>query len=452
MRLNLKRIKNFPTGHILAVITATKPDFYKQAPIVHAAIEHDLPVCIINTGQHYDEILGFGLNEFNLNLSIIADLEIRGNLIEKTSGLVRAIARLHKILRKTRPDITFHPLVHGDTIVAGVFPMAWMFATGMKSYHNESGLRAMTPIQPGRFHRQDLTKFLSKQFSKDSWRLTRLEPFPEQYDTFISSAASDLLLAPTELNKDHLLREGYSEYQISVSGNSIVDAVAETRKRPPEVSIFEQVSKLESDCWLRVDIHRRANLIEHRFRAIVGGIRELVRAKFNVCWVMLNATKFALKKFHLEKSLYNLAAKYPNFIITDLWKEYKQVIEFFDSGHCWASYTDSGSQTEELTLFPNVRCLIARYSTDRPESVFDANSSVIVPPISRFFISKTIKLLHRWEELWQPKNRNVYGSPGKVSSAIVETIRDRMESNPTGFQWDHNRLFGTVNDETANFL
>ena len=46
---------------ILAVVTGTKPDFYKQAPLVLEAARNKLPLFVINTGQHFDDLLGFGI-------------------------------------------------------------------------------------------------------------------------------------------------------------------------------------------------------------------------------------------------------------------------------------------------------------------------------------------------------------------------------------------------------
>ncbi|PSQ47343.1 UDP-N-acetyl glucosamine 2-epimerase, partial [Halobacteriales archaeon SW_6_65_15] len=41
----------------VAVVTATKPDFYKQAPLVTAADDAGLPCFVLHTGQHYDDVL-----------------------------------------------------------------------------------------------------------------------------------------------------------------------------------------------------------------------------------------------------------------------------------------------------------------------------------------------------------------------------------------------------------
>ena len=64
----------------LAVVTATKPDFYKQAPLIPAAEKADMPCFVLHTGQHYDEILGHGLKEYELENKMGANLGIRGEI------------------------------------------------------------------------------------------------------------------------------------------------------------------------------------------------------------------------------------------------------------------------------------------------------------------------------------------------------------------------------------
>ena len=58
--LGIAKKQNSP---ILAIVIGTKPDFYKQAPIVFEAAKRKLPVFVIDTGQHFDDLLGFGIKE-----------------------------------------------------------------------------------------------------------------------------------------------------------------------------------------------------------------------------------------------------------------------------------------------------------------------------------------------------------------------------------------------------
>ena len=51
---SLAKSQNSP---VLSIVVGTKPDFYKQAPIVVEAIKEKVPVFVIDTGQHFDELL-----------------------------------------------------------------------------------------------------------------------------------------------------------------------------------------------------------------------------------------------------------------------------------------------------------------------------------------------------------------------------------------------------------
>ena len=73
---------------VLAIVTGTKPDFYKQAPIVLEAVREKLPVFVVDTGQHFDEVLRFGIEEFHLQKFVGCNLQIRGDLMEQASELI----------------------------------------------------------------------------------------------------------------------------------------------------------------------------------------------------------------------------------------------------------------------------------------------------------------------------------------------------------------------------
>ena len=211
---------------------------------------------------------------------------------------------------------------------------------GQKVGQNEAGLRSMSPeVMKHLKIYQDPTKSVVQQFIADQfegeWFLAREEPFPEQIDTWICSAGTKYFFAPTQLNKDNLVREGYPEELIYVVGNSVVDAIDIKRKQKPAESIFNIYPKLENGKWIRMDIHRRENLTRHRFNSIINGLINLIeRTEHRVVLVMLNATASALKAYNLEDKLNNLSIDFPDkFVITPLWREYGHVIEFLDSGH-----------------------------------------------------------------------------------------------------------------------
>jgi UDP-N-acetylglucosamine 2-epimerase (non-hydrolysing) len=71
--VNVAKKQNSP---VLAIVIGTKPDFYKQAPIVFEAAKQGLPVIVIDTGQHFDDLLGFGIKEFELQSFVACNLQI----------------------------------------------------------------------------------------------------------------------------------------------------------------------------------------------------------------------------------------------------------------------------------------------------------------------------------------------------------------------------------------
>ncbi|HEY7506314.1 MAG TPA: UDP-N-acetylglucosamine 2-epimerase [Nitrososphaera sp.] len=436
---------------ILSIVTGTKPDFYKQAPLVVEAAKEKLPVFVINTGQHFDDVLGFGIEEFSLGKHVGCNLQIRGDLMEKASEMIIKFGYFGRYCQKHFGAEPLLPIVHGDTLVAGIAPLAWVFGMGQKVGQNEAGLRSMSPqtirhLRTGADPtRSEIQKFVHSQF-EGKWFLAREEPFPEQIDTWICSAGTQFFFAPTHLNKDHLVREGYPEDFVYVVGNSVVDAIHMKRRQKPQRSVFDIYPQLEHDEWIRMDIHRRENLTPRRFKSIIGALTELIRnSDKKIVLVMLNATASALEQYGLQSVLKKLADKHPErFLITPLWKEYAHVIEFLDSGRCWAEMTDSGSMQEELLYFPKVMSLTVRLNTDRPETVFDAKSNVLVPPLSPAWIVSMIKEAHRKGSdlgMQLSHKKQLYGKPGEVSKKIIRLVKKEFENGDANFYpWLHQRL------------
>jgi UDP-N-acetylglucosamine 2-epimerase (non-hydrolysing) len=448
---------------VLAIVTGTKPDFYKQAPLVHEAVREKLPVFVVDTGQHFDEVLSFGIEEFNVQKFVGCNLQIRGDLMEKASELILKIGSFGRYCKSHFGTESLLPIVHGDTLVAGFAPLAWVFGMGQKVGQNEAGLRSMSPraiglLKPEREPtRQDIQKFACSQFD-GKWFIAREEPFPEQIDTWICSAGTQFFFAPTKLNKENLIREGYPEDFVHVVGNSVVDAIHIKRREKPDESIFALYPQLETDEWIRVDIHRRENLTKKRFISIIDALVELIKyTDKKIVLILLNATVAALKQYDLEFKLHSLAEQYPQkLLLTPVWKEYRHVIEFLDSRHCWAEMTDSGSMQEELLYFPNVMSMTVRLNTDRPETIFDAQSNILVPPLNSAWIVSMVKEADNRGEglgLKLRHKKQIYGTPGDVSKNIIRIIKKEFENGDANFYpWLHQRLGLWKESQGLNYM
>jgi UDP-N-acetylglucosamine 2-epimerase len=401
---------------VVAVVTATKPDFYKQWSLIPACEKLKVPVVVIHTGQHHDRLLGHGLEEFRLKDYMAYDMRIRGDMLQKTQEMIAKGGKIARELKGRFPKTTFVPIVHGDTQSAGIFPIGWMFGTAQKVAQNEAGLRSMAPEFD-----KDPARFVDKQW-KGEWKLARQEPFPEQWDTFVAGACSELHFAPLDINRDNLVQEGYPADRVFTVGNSIVDAMEHTRKNKPETSVFELYPGLEEqEGWIRVDVHRRANLSETRFKALFSGVRSLVKEGYPLVWVELPGTKFALEQYGLRDKAVQMDDNYDNFMFTPLWKTYAHVMEFLRSGSCIAELTDSGSMQEELNHL-GIPCLTLRYNTDRPETVTEAKSNLLVPPYPGF-VDGMVRFVVDNDDLMEQMSsgKKLYGE--NVGVKIVQKIR-----------------------------
>lgn len=421
---------------VLAFVIGTKPCFYKFYGSVVAANKTDIPNFIINSNQHYDDILTRGLTEFNLQNKVASNLTIRGDLAQKSAELFIKISFLARYLRKNWSNVTVVPVVLGDTILTGIVPAAWMFSRNEKAIQVEAGLRSMAPEVMKRYNKVDIETFIDQQFY-GKWILLRNEPFPEQWDTFTSAAGSEFLFAPVELNKQHLVREGYPEENIWVSGGVVVDALETKRKEKPTKSIFEIYPQLENGEWLRIDIHRRENLTPTRFKAIIGAIEKMVKEGYKINFIEMSATKIALDAYKLRDKIKKLQ-KNKNFLFTAVWPEYANVIEFFESKKCFTVLTDSGGVQEEMNLIGKP-CLTCRFNTDRPETVNDGKSNILIPPVNKEFITKVVGYIFKNHSLQKQmaSAKKLYGK--NVGEKIINVTSKLMKNNKP-FKWAHEAL------------
>ena len=422
---------------VLAFIIGTKPCFYKFYGSIMAANKSGIPNFVVNSNQHYDDILTHGLAEFDLQKHVACNLALRGDLAQKSAELMMKISWLARYLKKEWPTVTVVPVVLGDTIMTAIVPAAWMFTRVEKAIQIEAGLRSMAPEVMKRYKLVDIETFIDQQFY-GKWLLLRNEPFPEQWDTYVSAAGSEFLFAPVELNRQHLLREGYQEKSIWVTGGVVVDALELKRKAKSEKSIFDVYPQLEKGQWLRVDIHRRENLTPVRFKAIIGAISSLVKKGYNINFIEMSATRNALDFYRIRNSIEKLK-KHKNFLHTNVWPEYGHVVEFFESKNCMAALTDSVGVQEELNLIGKP-CLTCRLSTDRPETVFDAKSNILVPPVGSDFIVRMISEIKKRDDLLKKmaNAKRLYGN--NVGSKIISAVSKLMRKGERPFKWSHEAL------------
>jgi UDP-N-acetylglucosamine 2-epimerase (non-hydrolysing) len=396
------------------VVLATKPCYIKLASLIHALRQREVPFLLIDTGQHYEPVLSSAKIEFNYEHLIGVYLNIRGGLLARTADLARKLQRLAKELQSAglrQPPV---PVVSGDTSTSAFMPQFWYLLTGYRSVHVEAGLRSLGPVMG--WKRCGVRRLLSQRRAK--WRRFRDEPFPEGIDTALASVASDLLLAPVTLNAKTLVEEGYDARKIHVVGSLSADASrlalssgADGGRAPAELS---------GGKWLRVDIHRRENTTPARLQAILRGVAGLSESGVNVVLVRTNALDFALER-HPEAALLPALRGRPNFLVQKLWPSYLDVIRFLNSPNCLGVFTDSGGLQEETNVL-GVPCVTCRYSTDRPETVLDGASNILLPPESPETVRKGLEAVFSSDpaQIWPGLGKNLYGD--KVGDRIAKIM------------------------------
>ncbi len=419
--------------HVHVILIATKPDIIKQIPLYRELKNRGHNVILAHTGQHYDENLSGGmLKEFGVEPDL--NLNVRGVMHKIVSQIIGRLGFVIGEL-KARGKIII-PYVHGDTTTAMAASNAG-YCHGFAAVHVEAGIRTLTPkysstrvfqySNPSDF--EEWRQFLMK---RENWERGSQEPYPEQFNTRASEAATGVHLAPVELDREFMLSEGYADDRIFVVGNSVVDATEESLKRVKESTIFDRYPVLATGDFVRFCIHRRENCIsESRFRAIYDAMKSLIEDGRTVLLINMNQTKAAFERFNLQKEVEDLARTHKNFIFSDVWAEYVDVIAAMSKAAVCA--TDSGSMQEEMNAL-SIPCVTLRFGSDRSESAM-AGGNLIAPPTDSTLIKKMIEFA--WGNADMKKAPKLYGK--NVSKKSIDTVEKVLESSEI-FRSDDQRL------------
>jgi len=224
------------------VVIGTRPEVIKLAPVVHALTDApDMAVRVVTTNQH-EEMVEQMLGVFSLK----PDHALR--LMEPDQTLCRIGGRVLQAMEETlaaeRPDVV---LVQGDTTSAMAAALA-AFYTRTAVGHVEAGLRTGD----------------------------RDHPFPEEMNRRLIGQIADLHFAPTERARRALLDEGVPDAAITVTGNTIVDALETIRRQAP--ALPSSLAHLAADDrpLVLVTAHRRESFGAPMER-ICRALREIAR-------------------------------------------------------------------------------------------------------------------------------------------------------------------------------
>ena len=174
------------------LVFGTRPEAIKMAPLVKEFQKHPetfkTVVCV--TGQHrqmLDQVLQlFEITpEYDLNI-----MKQGQDLYDVTA---RVLTGMRDVLKEVQPDVV---LVHGDTTTSTAAALA-AFYQQIPVGHVEAGLRTHNIYSP----------------------------WPEEMNRQITGRIATYNFAPTPLSKANLLREAVNEDSITVTGNTVIDAL-----------------------------------------------------------------------------------------------------------------------------------------------------------------------------------------------------------------------------------
>jgi len=373
--------------NIVAFI-GTRPEAVKLAPVISALRDaSDFRCTVVATGQH-KEMFRQVAETFGIEVDVDLDV-MRPN--QSLAGLTaRLIERIDGCLESTRPDMA---LVQGDTTTVLAASLACYYRR-VPVGHVEAGLR-----------------------TGNIW-----SPFPEEANRRLAAPLVTLHFAPTEAARAALLREAVPEEAISVTGNTVIDALhLEIARQANNIALRGRIDAdlclNVGDDWAQVPIvlitgHRRENFgrgIEQICTAIATLAGQFPDHRF-VYPVHLNPNVLE----HVNRLLGHL----PNVRLIAP-QGYSNFVTLMS--RCRLVLTDSGGVQEEAPSLGKP-VLVMRDTTERPEGVA-AGTAILTGPDAASIVAHATRLLTddaAYRSMATAKNP--YGD-GHAAERIVERIR-----------------------------
>ena len=333
----------------ILTVCGTRPEAIKLAPVVHAAllesrVEHHL--CV--TAQHrqmLDQVLGV----FGLTPDSDLDIMKPGQTLDGVAAAV--LGGVGQVMDVWKPDWV---IVQGDTTTAFGAALAG-YHRQVKVAHVEAGLRT------GNLY----------------------SPWPEEGNRRLIGQLATIHFPPTESAANNLRREGFSESQIEVTGNSVIDAlhwVAD--KVTSDTGLADRFAFLNPD--------RRLILVTgHRRENFDGGLERVCQA---LAQIAKRADVEILYPVHLnpvvQATAQHLLASSPNVHLIEP-QDYLPFVYLMR--RATLIVTDSGGIQEEAPGLGKP-VLVTRDTTERPEAI-EAGTARLIGTSSEALISSVNELL-----------------------------------------------------------
>ena len=176
----------------IMLVFGTRPEAIKMAPLVKEFEKYpkEFKTIVCVTGQH-SQMLDQVLNLFEITPDY--DLNIMKQGQDLYDVTARVLTGMRDVLNEVQPDVV---LVHGDTTTSTAAALA-AFYQQIHVGHVEAGLRTHNIYSP----------------------------WPEEMNRQLTGRIATYDFAPTPLSRENLLREDISDDKITVTGNTVIDAL-----------------------------------------------------------------------------------------------------------------------------------------------------------------------------------------------------------------------------------
>ena len=377
----------------ILLVFGTRPEAIKMAPLVHELKKYpeDFQTIVCVTGQHR-EMLDQVLDLFQ----IVPDYDL--NIMKPNQDLYDVTSRIllgmRDVLKEVKPDVVF---VHGDTTTSTASALA-AFYQQIPVAHVEAGLRT------GNIY----------------------SPWPEEMNRLITGRIAAYNFSPTPLSKQNLLKENVAESTITVTGNTVIDALQWVVKKiesETELSSALQAELLsmgydtnrlaDGKRLVLITGHRRENFGEG-FLNICHAIKTLSEQYPNVDFVYPMHLNPNVRKPVME-ILGDNASNI--FLIEPL--QYLQFVYLMEKSYL--ILTDSGGVQEEAPGLGKP-VLVMRDTTERPEAV--EAGTVLLVGTNRDKIEQGVSNLLEDDALYTKMSEaiNPYGD-GLACGRIIEVMK-----------------------------
>jgi len=366
------------------MVFGTRPEAIKMAPL-YLALKNSpekFEVLLCVTGQHR-QMLDQVLDLFEIQPDF--DLDIMKISQSLNQIMASVVVELKAVLDDVRPDIV---LVHGDT--------ATSFAAGLAAFYNqipvghvEAGLRT------GNI----------------------LSPWPEEANRRLTSVIASYHFAPTESSKENLIRANVASSKISVTGNTVIDALFLVREK---LSIDEELKDRLLEQFKYLDIGKKLILVTgHRRESFGGGFERICSALQKVS--RNNPDVQIIYPVHLNPNVQEPVNRILKgldniFLVEPL--EYLSFVFLMDRSYI--ILTDSGGIQEEAPSLGKP-VLVMRDTTERPEAV-DSGTVKLVGTDVDLIVSEIESLLRDNKRyLSMSEAHNPYGD-GHACERIIKVL------------------------------